>query len=155
MIERVQKPPLKQKLETSKLLLIRGPKRTGKQSLLECIFHETNTTFRTIDCSVKKERSQLSDVRSIEGDEKVVVFREAQHLGNLGDFIEGVLTETLNYQLVVCCSYNPIIDDALIEALEIEGMLFNFFAPSFSEAAQHFGLVVESDLMEKRLIYGH
>lgn len=155
MIERVQKTLLKQKLETSKLLLIRGPKRTGKQSLLESIFEEANTTFRTIDCSMKNEREELSKTFLMEREEQVVVLREAQHLEDLGDFIEGVFGGAFHCKLVVCCSYKPIIDDELIEALEIEGMLFTIFAPSFSESAQHFGLITESQLMEQRLIYGN
>jgi len=48
-----------------------------------------------------------------------------------------------------------MMDPELREALEIEGMLFSLYAPSFSEAAQHFGLNHEIELMEERLIFGN
>ena len=53
MIERHQKTALKQKLSDSKLLLVRGPKGTGKQSLIESILKEFNAKFLTINCDDK------------------------------------------------------------------------------------------------------
>lgn len=156
MIERVQKPLLKQKLADSKLLLLRGPKRTGKQTLLEEILNETNTSFLAIDCFDKKERKRLLEDGVLNSySESVIILREAQYLANLRSIIEDVLMGKLKCTLVICCSYKPLVDDELIEALKIEGMLFNFFAPSFNESAQHFGLTTESELMEERLIYGN
>lgn len=156
MIERLQKPLLKEKLSESKLLLIRGPRRVGKQSLIESILNESNTQFSTLNCQDKKERKRIESEDALaELTAPVVILREAQYLSNLQAILEDVLMGKVNYTLVVCCSYKPIIDEELIEALKIEGMLFNFFAPSFNESATHFGLAKESELLEERLIYGN
>lgn len=156
MIERLQKPSLKAKLAESKLLLIRGPKGTGKQSLIENILNESNTSFCTLNCDDKKERKNIeSNGYLAQLKETIIVLREAQHLPKLRDIIEDVLMGKIKHTLVVCCSYKPIVDEELIEVLEIEGMLFNVYAPSFNESATHFGLTQESELLEERLIYGN
>ena len=126
MIERLQKPSLKTKLAESKLLLIRGPKGTGKQSLIESILIENNTSFKTLNCHDKKERKKIESENYLSiFSESVIILREAQYLSKLRDIIEDVLMGKVKYTLVVCCSFKPIVDEELIEALEIEGMLFN------------------------------
>lgn len=156
MIERLQKTLLKEKLSESKLLLIRGPKRAGKQSLIENVLNELSTEFETLNCRDKKERKRIKS-ENILGQltAPVVILREAQYLENLQAILEDVLMGKVTCTLVVCCSYKPAIDEELIEALKMEGMLFNFFAPSFNESATHFGLAQESELLEERLIYGN
>lgn len=156
MIERHQKTLLKQKLSDSKLLLIRGPKGTGKQTLIESILNEFNAKYITLNCDDKKERKKIESENYLSQlEQPVIILREAQHLASLREIIEDVLVGKLKCTLVICCSFKPIVDDELIEALIIEGMLFNFYAPSFNESAQHFGLTQESELLEERLIYGN
>src|SRR5690606_27541113 len=69
--------------------------------------------------------------------------------------LEATLEGQIQKNLVLLCSFRPVLDDILLEVLETNGMLFSFFAPSFYEAAQHFGIAEESRLLEERLIFGN
>jgi predicted AAA+ superfamily ATPase len=156
MIERIQKQAFSDRLETASMILLKGPKGVGKQTFLKNIFDENKFTDHVVDCDnkkVRKEIQSIEDIASMNSD--VIVLREAQFLPNLQSIMEGVLMGKLNSKLIVSCSYKPMIDPELIEAMDAEGLVFHFFAPSFSESAKHFGLTKEEELLEERLIYGN
>lgn len=157
MIERLLKDAIQAQLKESKLLLIEGPKGVGKRTLLERIFQEENASYQLLDVSDKTLRKSLEEnpgtLRTI-GDPYIVI-RQAQYLSNLQQILEMVLTGEVGSTVVVSCSYTPVMDPELLEALKMEGMLFTLYAPSFNESAKHFGLSQETELLEERLIYGN
>lgn len=157
MIERFLKDAIKSKLTESKLILLEGPKGVGKHALLQQIFSELNTDVSVIDVSDKKTRKALEESLDSLQNESVpfIVIREAQFLSNLQSLLELVLTGKIQSSVIVSCSYTPIIDPELLEALRMGEMLFTLYAPSFNESARHFGLTQESELLEERLIYGN
>ena len=157
MIERFLKDPIQQKLTESKLLVLEGPKGVGKRTLLSKVFHNLNVEAKVLDASDKKTRKSLEENPSVLGSETApfIVIHQAQYLSNLQPILESVLTGSIKSTVVVSCSYTPLIDPELIEALRMEGMYFSLYAPSFNESAKHFGLTQESELLEERLIYGN
>lgn len=157
MIERFLKADVLHQLNASKLLLIQGPKGVGKYTLLKEILDESSTVFETLDASDKKVRKSIEEktLRLEDASVKVIIIREAQFLSNLQTLLERVLTGEISATIIVCCSYNPLIDAELVEAMRMEGMVFNLYAPSFNESAKHFGLSEETALLEERLIFGN
>lgn len=157
MIERGIRDALTDAINSSKLVLVEGPKGAGKQTLLKQIFESQRRAYAIVDASDKKVRKSLeespSDLKS--HTEPYLVLRQAQYLSNLQEILEMTLSGKLSCTLIVTCSYTPVMDPELREALHIEGMLFTLYAPSFSEAAKHFGLTHEVELLEERLIYGN
>lgn len=156
MIPRIQKQAIKEKLSSSKLLFIQGPRNVGKRTLIEEVLGEMNVKFSLIDCGNKKEKKELSNASFlIENNSEIIVLYEAQYLENLESIIEDVLSGKIKSTLIVSCSFKPKVEPDLIEALRMEGLEINLFAPSFYESAQHFGLPEEERLSEERLIYGN
>jgi predicted AAA+ superfamily ATPase len=157
MIQRSIQAALTSAINTSKLVLIEGPKGAGKQTLLQRVLEEQGNAFELIDLSDKKVRRSLEENPNVLKDfsEKVLILKEAQFLSNLQEVLEMTLMEALQCTLVVSCSYPPVMDAELREALQLEGMLFSLYAPSFNEAAKHFGLNHEVELLEERLIFGN
>jgi hypothetical protein len=157
MIQRGIHKAVSEAISKSKLILIEGPKGAGKQTLIATILQEQAQSFAMIDASQKQVRNAVEENPKQLSDycEPFLIIRQAQFLTNLQSILEMTLTGELNATLIVMCSYPPMMDPELREALEIEGMLFSLYAPSFSEAAQHFGLTHEVELLEERLIFGN
>jgi len=157
MIDRLLTAALTKQLSESKLLLLQGPKGAGKRTLLAQIFEAQNLPYEIVDASDKKTRKQLEENSNFLASMEVpyIVLRQAQFLPNLQEILEGVLMGEIKSTVVVTCSYAPLIDPELLEALRIGEMLFTLYAPSFNESAKHFGLAEETELLEERLIYGN
>ena len=156
MIPRVQQTQIEEKLKSNKLLLLTGPKRTGKMSVLEQVLAANDWSHTEFDCSQKKICKAIEEDQTLlQVDTEILVIEEAQHLSNLEAIIEDVLSGTITATTIICCSFAPRIDELLLEALRMEGLEVPVFAPSFYESAQHFGLPEEERLLEERLIYGN
>ncbi len=156
MIPRIQKEEVHEKLLNNKLVFIQGPRHVGKRTLLREIFDEMNTEFALLDCADKPTRKILEEhPERLKKAPGFVVLQEAQYLKNLQHILELVLSGEIPSTVVAVCSFVPDIDKTLLEALQMEGLVVQIFAPSFYETAQHFGLPEEERLLEERLIYGN
>ena len=156
MIPRIQQDRLQEKLKANKLILLTGPKRVGKMSMLEGVITANNWSKTHFDCNQKKTRRELENSpEKIKIDSQILVIEEAQYLSNLQEILGYVLSGDIKATTVVCCSFAPRVDEMLLEALRLEGLEVSIFAPSFYESAQHFGLPEEEKLLEERLIYGN
>jgi len=156
MIPRIQQEQIANKISSNKLLLLTGPKRTGKMTVLENVLDDQSLSHTHFNCSEKKMRRALEeDASHLQVETDVLVIEEAQYLSNLEAIIEDVLSGTIQATTVIACSFAPRIDELLLEALRMEGLEVPIFAPSFYESAQHFGLPQEEQLLEERLIYGN
>lgn len=156
MIPRIQQKQIEEKLKSNKLLLLTGPKRTGKMDVLDLVLAENQWSHTQFDCSKKRIRRSLEEDQTLlQVDTEILVIEEAQYLSNLEAIIEDVLSGTITATTIICCSFAPRIDELLLEALRMEGLEVPIFAPSFYESAQHFGLPEEERLLEERLIFGN
>ena len=156
MIPRIQKQTIQDKLLTNKLLFIQGPRKVGKHSLIEEIFQEQCVDHSLLDCSEKQIRKSLEeDSSQLESSSGYIALYEAQYLKNLNEILENVLMGKIKATVIVMCSFVPAVEPELLEAMRLEGLEINLFAPSFYESAQHFGLPEEERLLEERLIYGN
>ncbi|OFZ09744.1 MAG: hypothetical protein A3D92_13885 [Bacteroidetes bacterium RIFCSPHIGHO2_02_FULL_44_7] len=156
MILRIQKEALRQKLAHNKLILIQGPRHVGKRTVVRQLLEEMEAPHALLDCSEKATRKILREhPERLKNAPAFIVLHEAQYIDNLQYIIEQVLSGVLSSTLIVLCSYVPELDGALMEALQQENLVVQLYAPSFYEAAQHFGLPEEERLLEERLIYGN
>ncbi len=154
-IERIQKSELEEKINTNKLIIVQGPRKVGKKTIIKSILEEKKYSYSWNDCRDKKERKWVENEHDfIASNLQCIVLYEAQYLQNLSTIIDDVLSDKIKATLVLICSYRPSIHADLWVALQSAGLIIDFFAPSFSESAQHFGLPNEEKLLEERLIFG-
>ncbi len=154
-IPRMQQSLIEEKIKTSKLLLIQGPRKIGKKTLICAILDTENKPHSFFDCREKSTRKILEVTENFkEVKDDFIVLYEAQYLSNLGSLLEAVLMGKISATVIIICSYKPQIDEVLLEAIEQADLAINLFAPSFYESAQFFGLPNEEKLLEERLIYG-
>ncbi|MFN5148093.1 MAG: ATP-binding protein [Flavobacteriia bacterium] len=160
MVPRIQFERLKGKIAESRIVLVNGPRRVGKQTLVGNSLAELGEEYMEFDASDKKTRKQFEIVSGtllvelFKGHRHVVI-HEAQYLEKLQDMIEILLSEEINVTLILCCSYQPLIDEVLREVLQLQGLEFTLLPPTFYELAQKNSLPEEEKLLETRLIYGN
>ncbi len=160
MISRIQYAQLKENIATNKLVLLTGPRRVGKRTAVQRALSDLSVSAVEFDASNKKVKKlfEIVNVKNLTinfNGSKFVVIHEAQYLENLQDMIELVLSGEINSTLILCCSYEPMIDEVLREVLQIQGLELTLLPTTFYELAQKNSLPEEEKLLEQRLIYGN
>lgn len=159
-MKRIQQQQIIQQLQSSKILLVSGPRLSGKEELISEVLTELDVSSLQINVGNKKERKTIE-----EADEQglidtfssfpLVIIHEAQYLGNLQQIIELVLSDSIRSGILLSCSFQPLMDDLLMEVLDSQQLHIRIYPPAFYELASHFGLPEEEKLLEQRLIYGN
>lgn len=160
MITRIQFAKLKENITQNKIVLLTGPRRVGKRTAVKMALDELNISAIEFDASNKKTKKQFELINTaalvdhFKG-QRFVVIHEAQYLEKLQDMIEILLSGELDATLILCCSYEPLIDELLREVLQLQGLEMNILPTTFYELAQKNTLPEEEKLLEKRIIYGN
>lgn len=158
MIERTLEPILRQKCNESKIVVLKGARRTGRLTLVSRVFDLENPATGIIDCSNKKERKamgSLEQLKEFSREKKVVIIRDAQLLENLQEYVDFAIELDSLENLLLICSFEPDLHEDLWEALRDQGLELVLFPLSYSESAKFHGLVQEDKFLEDRLIYGY
>ena len=159
MLPRLLLPKLIEQIRNNKLVLLKGPRRSGKQTLVNAAIEQLGMSSVHIQLSDKKVRKEIQatdekELIQLFSDVQLIVLHEAQYLENLENLIELVLSDRIKATLILCCSYRPILSEELHEAIRIEGLELELLPMTFYELAQHFTLPEEEKNLETRLIYG-
>ena len=159
-MERIQFSQIIQQLNSSKVILLSGPRLAGKELITQQCIQEFAKETLQIDLGNKKERKVLEEATA--GDLvhtfknfSLVVIHEAQYLSNLQTIIEEVLSGTIESTLLLTCSFEPLLDELLKEVLDVQRLHFKILPPSFYELAQTNGLPEEEKLVEQRIVFGN
>lgn len=160
MITRIQFTQLKENIATNKLVLLTGPRCVGKRTAVQNALSDLSQAAVEFDASKKKVKKlfEIVNVKNLTinfNASKFVVIHEAQYLENLQDMIELVLSGEIDSTLILCCSYEPMIDEVLREVLQMQGLELTLLPTTFYELAQKNSLPEEEKLLEQRLIYGN
>lgn len=158
MIQRLLQPLLQEKLAESKIVVLRGPRRSGRKTLLRTVLSNKEEQFITLDCSDKKIRKSLCDgaaFQQVVGTKSIVLLEEAQYLENLQELIDLSLNNDQIENLVLSCSFEPVLQEELWEALRFQGLELLLYPLSYPEMVQHTGMGEEEKEIERRLIFGY
>ncbi len=159
-MKRIQQQHLIKQLEGNKVLLISGPRLAGKEELIQSVLEELGTASLQINAGHRKERkileeSSREEIKATFSGFAIVVIHEAQHLSNLQEIIEEVLSGSIQATIILDCSFEPLLDDLLREVLDMQGLHIRVLPPAFYELASNNGLPEEEKLLEQRLIFGN
>ncbi len=157
-IERHQKEQVAKALHEGKILLIQGPKGVGKTMfVLESIESITplyqvleKTDYRDLN-SGKDLKNQLNTYAQ---GAKYLVLKNAEYLTHLQTILELALSEDDLPKIVLICSFQPHIDELLLEALKANELYIEVSPFSFYELAQFKGMGTIEKELEDRLVFG-
>lgn len=142
------------KLKSSKLLLLEGPKNSGKRFFVEDLLHQLDLSSIFIDCKESKNSRLEGWITDPEFAVDVLVLEAAEYLPELEILIDELLNGRLKQRVLLLCSFKLQLSDEFMAALRVEQMAFYLYSPVFYERSTTFGLPKEMELIDERLIYG-
>lgn len=159
MIHRHLQPKISEHIANNKILLLLGPKSVGKTALVLGAIPDQDAIL-SLDAGQKQIRKSLEDptenlLREIFGEKKYILVKDAQYLVHLQQIIEEILFGEYNINLILTCSFEPLLDEVLREALRMQGLELSLYPLSFQELANAQGIVEFDKQIGQRLVFGN
>ena len=158
MIQRLVKNNIDKNLFKGKAIVLLGARQVGKTTLLkEIASNRKNILWINADNIEDRELfSNPSSVRlkSIIGNNKIVIIDEAQRIDNIGIKLKLITDEIQNVQLVVTGSSAFELSNKINESLTGRKFEYQLFPLSFTELINSTDLFSEIKMLNHRLIYG-
>lgn len=159
-IKRKLENVIEKNLFKRKAIIIYGPRQSGKTTLVKRIVNKINKPTLWLNGDEPDIRILLSDttsskLKSIIGNNKIVVIDEAQRIKNIGITIKLIVDNISQVQVIATGSSSFELANEISEPLtgrKFEYLLLPF---SFEELIMHHGIIEEKRLIEERLIYGY
>ena len=160
MIRREQTNYAKARLFKGKALLVFGPRQVGKTTFVQNLIADLNkkTLFLNGDESdvlVLFESPNVTKLKSIIGDNEILVIDEAQRITNIGLVLKIIVDQIKSVQVIATGSSSFELANKLNEPLTGRKYEMYLFPLAFSEMVAHNGLLEEKRALENRLIYGN
>lgn len=158
IVQRTAQEQLKKGLINNKVVVVRGPRQSGKFTLVNSVFPEEHPEVLYIDCTIKTQREHCTDLaefKKILAQKTVLVIRNAQSLPSVNEVMDWCFEIDQLENVVLICSYEPDLDDAFWEVFRSSGAEIVLSPLSYEECAAHFGLGSEDKRIEERLLFGY
>lgn len=159
MIERLLYHQIKEKLFAGKVIVITGPRQSGKTTLLkELASNYADVLFLNAD---NIEIQTLFDVQSVNrlktifGNHKIVIIDEAQRIKNIGIKVKIAADELKEIQLILTGSSSFELSEEINEPLTGRKFEYTLFPVSFAEMVNHHQFINENVLINHRLVFGY
>ncbi len=156
-ISRIISKTLKDKLFSGKVIILIGPRQTGKTTLIQSIISEHNHLFLDgDDQSIRQtlENANTATLKQIVGNHKMVFIDEAQRINNIGLTAKIIHDQIKSTQLILSGSSALDLNNAINEPLTGRKWEYNLFPISWEEFQNHNSYIAANQQLNIRLIYG-
>jgi len=159
MINRLLEPILKIRLFKRKVLVVLGPRQSGKTTLIQNLVMTTGIDYKWFNGDEPDVRHILSNststqLKSLIGDFRMVIIDEAQRIKNIGLTLKLLHDNFPEIQVIATGSSSFELANKINEPLTGRKWEYNLFPLSARELIIHFGKLEEERLLEDRLIFG-
>lgn len=158
MIKRQALESFKTALENNKVVVLRGPRQSGKLTLCNAIFPSEHEAVCYVNCAVRNQKAHLEtaeEFQKISTNKKILVLQNAQLLPNANSVLDWCFELESLENVVLVCSYEPELDSEFWEVFRTSGAEIMLSPLSYEECANQFGLAAEDQNIEDRLLYGY
>jgi uncharacterized protein len=148
-----------QKLQPNKVLVLYGPRRTGKTTLLKKICQQIGSS-----CSLLKgERVEVQEafgttnfqkLKEAVGSTKLLILDEAQMIPDIGKALKILVDESEGLQIIASGSASFELAQKVGEPLTGRKKTIRLYSLAASEIIQHTSLITYKAQLEQLLIYG-
>ncbi len=158
MIKRQAQSEFKSALENNKIVILRGPKQSGKYTLAKAFFPEDSSDVLYIDCSIKTQKAHFDSMEEFSkmvASKKILIIRNTQTLSNINTVLDWCFEQENLENIVLICSYEPGLDQEFWEVFRSSRAEIILSPLSYEECANEFGLAKEDQSIEDRLLFGY
>ncbi len=159
MIERNFRHKIEKSLEKGKAAIVMGARQIGKSTLLQQMFADRNDVLwlngDEYDTREMFEKITSTRLKSIIGNNKIVVIDEAQRIPDIGLKMKLITDQIKGVKLVATGSSSFELTSKINESLAGRKRELQMFPLSFSEMAAHTNLLDELRMIPHRLVYGY
>ncbi|HXK50901.1 MAG TPA: ATP-binding protein [Clostridiales bacterium] len=158
MIERTLEQRIKEKLGTGKVIILLGARQTGKTTLLNKMFGDSNDIL-WLNGDDPEHKSQFykassEKLKNIIGGRKTVIIDEAQKFDDIGIALKLIVDNIKGVQVIATGSSSFELANRLNEPLTGRKWEYRIFPVSLAELSRHNGYLQERSLLKQRLIFG-
>lgn len=160
MIERQLKILINKRLNDRKVIIILGPRQSGKTTLIKSIYSEKDSSVLWWNGDETDTRQILKNptstiLKSLIGKHRVVVIDEAQRIENIGLCLKLIYDNINKVKVIASGSSSFELANKINEPLTGRKWEFFLYPLSYKEMVENHGSVRENRLLEQRLIYGY
>lgn len=159
MIERDFRHKIDKSLEKGKAAIIMGARQIGKSTLLQQMFADRDDVLwlngDEYDTREMFEKITSTRLKSIIGNNKIVIIDEAQRIPDIGLKMKLITDQIKGVKLVATGSSSFELTSKINESLAGRKRELQMFPLSFSEMAAHTNLLDELRMIPHRLVYGY
>jgi predicted AAA+ superfamily ATPase len=160
MIARILNKKIKDKLFSGKVILITGPRQSGKSTIMRNLQKQTDKKSLFLDCDDPQTRNILQNQSTpnllrLVSDNEIIFIDEAQRVENIGLTLKQIYDNQNNCQLIVSGSSAFELSNKINEPLTGRKWEYELFPLSFGEMQNHTSWFDEMRLLETRMIYGY
>jgi len=158
MIERSLEKMIDAVLNDGKIIIILGPRQTGKTTLLEKIADKTGK-YQLLDCDDPSVRNLLEganteQLKQIIGDYPMILIDEAQRVKNIGLTLKIINDRIKNVMVLVSGSSALELSNEINEPLTGRKWEYRLFPICWSEFDRFAGRLKALQQLEMRILYG-
>ncbi len=158
-IQRSIAETIKNKLWKGKVIVIYGPRQSGKTTLIKSLISELKLDPVLLNGDDDMDASLFETVtiarwNQILGNKKSVFIDEGQKINNLGKAVKLLVDSRDDIQVFVTGSSSFKLANETEEALTGRKYEYRLFPLSYKELSNHYGFLDEMKNLEMRLIYG-
>lgn len=157
MFTRQLQKNIEKRLDSSKAIIMLGPRQVGKTTLIKSIIKDK--TFLFLDGDDPTVRKTLADInteqlRSLLGNQTLLYIDEAQRIDNIGLTLKIIIDQLKNAQVLVTGSSAFELNNQIQETLTGRKWQFELFPFSWQELEDEVGYLKAQQQLETRLVYG-
>lgn len=158
-VERALEKVITTRLFKKKAIVIVGPRKVGKTTLLHSISEQTDKKLVFLNCDEPDIRKRLelptsTQLKALVGDAELIMIDEAQRVKDIGITLKLLIDNLPEKQVIVTGSSALELSNSINEPLTGRKFEYKMFPFSFSEMVNANGLLEENRLLEHRMIYG-
>lgn len=160
MVERILKRIVKELLFQGKIVIVLGPRRSGKTTLMHMIAADAAEKPFWLNADEPDIRQMLAgatstSLKALIGDRKLVIIDEAQRVAEIGLTLKLIADNLQGVQVLATGSSALGLADSVREPLTGRKAEFTLFPLSYMEMAAHATPLEEKRLLERRLVFGY